>query len=144
MQIMVLFRRAWFQSKLVYPLLIIWWLWTSMAVCYAMQSSVPMEMDSDPVSVHAHHNSSTDMSGDCCDDAELVCCDQQPVIQSAIVEHSLSEKIVKASAHFALALPLWFYLDAPPLSGIFTVDFTRYPHQSSYPRQHLLNCCFLD
>lgn len=140
---------------LLYPSLLIWWLWSSMALCYAQQPaplSAPAEHDNSmtmhdhATAMHDHKENRTSQadhqgsvaaaSHDCCADVELAaCCGPADVLQT---KFSLD-----LEPQFAAVLLSWLTVVAEPVSVTFPTVDTVASH-AVFPRLHLLLSVFLD
>ncbi len=133
---------------LLYPSLLIWWLWSSMALCYAQSVSLPAPAEHDSAmalhehaeNIVSHADHERDLvaaSHDCCEDFELAaCCGPADVLQT--------KSSLDIEPHFFALLFSWLSVAAEPgISATFPTVDTIAGH-AVFPRLHLLLSVFLD
>lgn len=139
---------------LVYASLIVWWLWSTMALCYAQSfaaTAATLPPASEPqrvgamamheqhgnATIHAEHGAAATASDhDCCDDSDLTSC-------CGAVEALKTKSTADIDLQFVAVLLSWLViLTEPTLSAVPTVDTIN--SHAVIPRLHLLLCVFLD
>lgn len=137
-------KRRW----LIYPSLIVWWLWSTMALCYAQSaaatasiaevnhgSAMLMQGRGGSTAMHAEHGAADTMH-DCCDDAAIPsCCGPADVLKT--------KSALDIDLQVYAVVIGWLTITSEPALPAFPTVDTVDSH-AVLPRLHLLLSVFLD